>query len=509
MDAIIYNGVPAGGIPPPLHHRVNKSFKAFLPAVALWIAASGQSAPTAASSPSASASPTQLTRVDLSTQATGLALRFIEFNQNSSDGLPAFLAGAGVTSDNPAYSLAQSLVDAMIKAPATSALVGTSNLTGAAAAPAATVPSEAPAAPGQPASDAPKMAAVGAIGATGPTGAAGSTGSTGLTGSTGAGGDSTAAAKVDAAAKVPGFSALTSGGLNYSSRAALVKAKLIDGDTDMFVVRHIRSENEKKEDSSTDDDYGNQYLGIQLSIAGAAGSPTVRDYVSSELLMRDNGLVNIYFSPFTQNVNQWANWADEVNKLSKAAGGSEVSSPVGTRATAVDRHYFDMDRTKDAMKDAVTNKIDAGEAQDVLEEAMAYTSWGVGLKAYKPGVESGLTSVEAGGVAYFGIGVDGGIHDFIQNQEGAWDFEVYGAANTANKYILNSLYTTTTPVAYTSHARTDFGTGCAQFTISVGQVNLSLFYAVALDRSTRAFAHDMGGISFTVQQAASPTNTAK
>jgi hypothetical protein len=299
---------------------------------------------------------------------------------------------------------------------------------------------------------------------------------------------------IDNAAKVPGFSGVTSGGFNYSSRAALVKLKLIAGDTEIFP------------DAIKD----NHFMGIEVSLTGPAGTESAKDYVTSQLLMRDNGLLNVYFSPFTQNVSQWANWA-------KIAG---LDAPVGNRPTAVNRYYILMSDIDKQLKNFFLNHSnidpktgaavinDQGDpkafktaqlaAQEELEKTLVYFEWGLGLKTYKPGIDSGTTRIEGGGTAYLGVGADGGMHDFIGNTEGAWDLEVYAAENTANRRILNQIYNTT-------KAETTFETICVQFTLSAGPTNLSFFYATPLDRNTRSFAKDMAGLSFSVQQAAKPS----
>jgi hypothetical protein len=315
--------------------------------------------------------------------------------------------------------------------------------------------------------------------------------------------DSNAARKATAqataavtASDVPGFSGVTSGGFNYSSRAALVKLRLIAGDTEIF----------------PDSIENNHYLGIEVSLTGPAGSDSTQDYVTAQLLMRDNGLLNVYFSPFTQNVSKWANWAT-IAKLDK---------PVGTRPTAVNRFYFSMSDLASQLKtifskyqidpktgvltlpdnateqDKEALKSDKMTAQEELEKTLFYLDWGIGLKTYKPGIESGTTRIEGGGTAYIGAGFDGGMHDFIGNNEGAWDLEVYVTENTANRRILNQIYNTT-------KARTTFETICVQFTLSAGPTNLSFFYATPLDRNTHSFAKDMAGLSFSVQQPAKPS----
>jgi hypothetical protein len=303
------------------------------------------------------------------------------------------------------------------------------------------------------------------------------------------------------ASDVPGFSALSSGGLNYSSRAALVNLNLISGITK----------------------FGNTPVGIEVTLSGPAGSPSIPDYVSAQLLMPNNGFLNVYFSPLASNPKSWAKWA-------KLAG---LPAPVGQRATATDRFYITdkaniksnvgilashealgadnypiLDPNGDPTLKATTPPSwSAGQFSDMLkqvrdemESARFFITDGLGLKTYKPGVNSGTTTtIEGSGCAYLGAGVDGGIEDFISGSEGAWSLQVFATANAVNKTIMNSIYSTT-------NAPSTFETGCVKFSISAGQVDLSLFYASALNRGTRGFMKDMAGIAFTLQQ---PSKTGK
>jgi hypothetical protein len=333
------------------------------------------------------------------------------------------------------------------------------------------------------------------------------------------------------AADISGFSALSSGGINYSSRATVAKLDLVDATTRFF---------------------GHSEMGVQISIAGVASSAAPTDALASQLLMRNNGALNLYLSPFSNYPGAWSKWASYLGE----------SAPVGSRSIAPNRTYIDFgyvgDQVKnfltefyqiapsdihDPLKDSTVLLLDAngkpirsttvppGEAAipsqqeferyqndlaKIVDQTYFYITDGIGAKIYSNPQASATTAgsastsasttsnsnlYEGGGCAYLGFGGDGSLKDFIQNTSGAWNIEAYVATNTANRFLLDQSFNV-------SNAKSVFETGVIQMSVSVGMINLGLFYSVPLDSRTRSFMKDMGGFSLSIQQPKStPAST--
>jgi len=166
-------------------------------------------------------------------------------------------------------------------------------------------------------------------------------------------------------------------------------------------------------------------VGIKMSMAQPLGSPKLPDYLSSQILSRDGGILNIYLSPS--------------NALNT---GPYTSGEVwGDRKYAVNRHYYAYPYRQ--------KNIDVEALKRLDDQLLVYWTDGTGVKAIKTSLESSKATSPTSstyGVAttYLGFGFDGPIR-LVDDPKatGGIGFEVFGAANATNKHVLNRAFGTT------------------------------------------------------------------
>lgn len=163
-------------------------------------------------------------------------------------------------------------------------------------------------------------------------------------------------------------------------------------------------------------------IGIDLSTSVPISGATLGDYGRQELLTRNGGLVNAYFSFSGRNYsNEAYSWGD--------------------RAANLDHLYW----------------IDVFGPREpaTAKEALGYFSEGIGVKALKTSL-TGTNSLAAQGTAYFGVGLDGPLffaaenttdvaEKISNNPAGMVSLEVYACENYVNGQTLTTLLGTKDP----------------------------------------------------------------
>jgi hypothetical protein len=295
----------------------------------------------------------------------------------------------------------------------------------------------------------------------------------------------TAALGSSAVANGPSTSAvdaLSSFGISYSNSVPIATVKVFQGYANIF------------EDSPN----LSSRLGIQVTAATSVGSPTLADYMSSELLSHDGGIINFYLliaGPDTvKYVDAQNTWID--------------------RKYAIDKDYsfFGLNHLADP---GTLHPLDAdGNREKLNEEILAYDEHSlfylpvVGVKAIKTSLESPAststtagtttgtastsTSMAAAGVAYYGLGFDGPLFQEggdPNNSGGGIGFEAHVSSIFANKNTLDSIFQTKNASTHTY----EWGVLAKAYYHQVFSINLG--YDVPVGANAKSFMHAVTTVS--------------
>jgi len=199
-------------------------------------------------------------------------------------------------------------------------------------------------------------------------------------------------------------------------------------------------------------------LSYKLTSSLPVGTPLATDYVGAELLERDGGVMNFYFSLPAQSSKNWPK-----------------EHPYDT-----DKWYF--------YQDVSSNDL------------LVYMRNGFGMKGYSTAIpkSGGSLSLDGIGEGYLGFGVDGPSTPVVGSTSGSISLDVGVSGSITNRSELDQLFNTTS-------ARTAFGTWNAGLSLTLSNFTVKAFYAAAIGPGTRKFARDIAGVSVTLNTKSGST----
>jgi len=223
-------------------------------------------------------------------------------------------------------------------------------------------------------------------------------------------------------------------------------------------------------------------LGIKLSTSLPVGNVPASDYFANELLLREGGIVNAYFS------FRWA----------KSSQYFSAENVWGDRKYAVDRKYLAVNYDKTGNVDNTEKLMAAAEANDIglNDEILSYVGHGLGVKALKTSMDSSSTtsatsSAAAVGSFYLAWGFDGPFTILGGDEkQGGISFEAFGSLNVGNKKTINAMFGTEKAKAIFANY------GVTGKIYLPGQFQIGVTYGAALGKSTRSFAKEV--VSYSI-----------
>jgi hypothetical protein len=268
---------------------------------------------------------------------------------------------------------------------------------------------------------------------------------------------------------IPGKEVLDKFETTYSSKAVIATAQILSGLAPILQLSNPTN------------------IGVQMSASLPAGTSSLRDYADHELLLRDGGFFNGYFSFFASKPSEWEkNWGDRryaVNRLYWSISRARWN------VAGAQKRVRDNPNNAELKAALATALEELHQMESKPDQMYFYIAHAVGFKAIKTSLEKDDLALTGVGNAYLGFGVDGPLLDSSSDSKGSMSIEAFAAYNVTSKRAMRALYGAGN-AAFT--APTSFGTWGVQarFYI-VDQVFVSVSYYKPINSEARHLIHEV------------------